>query len=323
MKRTTFKNIIIFSSLIAFITSFMSIGFAAVDKDLSISGNVTYIPNTMLVNNTDDSLFLDCSNISSTAVKKILFQTAVPSSYTQVCDVSEKQNGSVKAYLKSNGSVIVVPTDSSNKIYFNTTTRFRGLKNCSEISFGNIINTKNLRTMKYMFNMLCYNSTCSMSNLDLTGFDTSHVVNMDGAFYNAKNVNSIDVSSFNTSNVKYMQLMFSECDSITELDISNFDTSNACDMVQMFAYSDSLQTIYASNNWNLTNIGNSDCPDAYSGSEASSSGHGSSDGLFLETVVKTAHKLDCPALQSTAGQFARIDSASTPGCLTDVNLKSN
>ena len=325
MKKTTFRNSIIFSLLILFISCFMSIGFSAVQQSVQISGTITHLMKTMLVNNTDESKFLDCSNISSTAVKKLYFQTGAPSSYSAVCDVSEAQNNSVKAYLKSNGSVIVVPSNSSNKIYFNTTTRFRNLKNCSEISFGtDIINTKNLRTMRGMFENLCSATGCGGTagmTLDLTSFDTSRVVDMESVFYNATNLKSVNLTSFDTTRVFTFGYMFYGCKKITTLNLSSFDSSNICYSSRMFAEANSLTHVYVNTNFNLTNVNNITCPDNIITSYGSWTTTSDGEGMFYLTGLRSSHDYtECQTITQTSYTHAKIDGgSSSPGCFDNVS----
>ena len=65
----------------------------------------------------------------------------------------------------------------------------------------------------------------NLSDLDLSGFDTSKVTNMSNMFGGCANLTSLDVSGFDTSNVIQMDDMFAACESLTEVDLSNFDLS--------------------------------------------------------------------------------------------------
>jgi surface protein len=73
-----------------------------------------------------------------------------------------------------------------------------------------------------------------LTNLDLSGFNSSNVTNMAGMFYGCRGLTDLDVSGLNTSKVTDMAGMFSECRGLTGLDLSNFDTSNVTDMSSMF-----------------------------------------------------------------------------------------
>lgn len=74
----------------------------------------------------------------------------------------------------------------------------------------------------------------NLINIDLRGFDTSKVTNMQNMFYYCEELTDLDVSGFDTSNVTDMSYMFYNCKKLTELGVSGFDTSNVTDMNHMF-----------------------------------------------------------------------------------------
>ena len=53
-------------------------------------------------------------------------------------------------------------------------------------------------------------------------------------FYGCSSLTNIDLSNFNTNNVTYMNGMFGECTSLTNINLSNFNTNNVTDMNGMF-----------------------------------------------------------------------------------------
>ena len=54
-------------------------------------------------------------------------------------------------------------------------------------------------------------------------------------FNNCRNLTNLNLSNFITSNVLDMKYMFNECINLEELIISNFDTSSVISMRNMFA----------------------------------------------------------------------------------------
>lgn len=95
--------------------------------------------------------------------------------------------------------------------------------------------TSNVTDMSSMF------SECeNLVKLDVSGFDTSSVTNMMDMFWSCKNLTELDVSGFDTSNVTNMLGMLAECGSLTKLDVSGFDTSNVTSMADMFGWCKSL-----------------------------------------------------------------------------------
>ena len=82
-----------------------------------------------------------------------------------------------------------------------------------------------LTNVNYMF------SGCSsLTNIDLSNFNTQKVTDMSNMFANCRSLTNIDLSKFNTQNAINMSYMFYECISLTNIDISNFNTHNVTNM---------------------------------------------------------------------------------------------
>ena len=275
MKKSTFRNSLIFTSTIFIITIFMSVGFSAVSKELSISSNVTSLQMGLLVNNGNDSYadfayFLRCNSsghtIMSHNVRRLYFRSTVPDAYQAgttghvSCDVSAAQNGSVMAYYvptsgKTYGDVYVVP---NNGIAFtNTHTVFASMDQCTVVNFGIYINTSKQTDMSDMFLDLC--NTCNAvtdSVLNLSAFNTSNVTSMLQMFMGMHKFEQINLSSFNTSNVTTMACMFDDAIHLKQLNLSTFNTSNVTSMWSMFDTTSSLEHIYIGDGslWNVSNV---------------------------------------------------------------------
>ncbi|ECX5777226.1 BspA family leucine-rich repeat surface protein [Listeria monocytogenes] len=125
-----------------------------------------------------------------------------------------------------------------------------------------------LRTTEYMFgythklteldvsgldtsavtNMNCMFNYCSvLEELDVSNFDTSSVTTMRDMFGSSGKLEKLDVSNFDTSSVTTMQAMFYGCTSLEELDVSNFDTSSVTTMYGTFVGCNSLEELDVSN----------------------------------------------------------------------------
>ncbi|EPS2851616.1 BspA family leucine-rich repeat surface protein [Listeria monocytogenes] len=125
-----------------------------------------------------------------------------------------------------------------------------------------------LRTTEYMFgythklteldvsgldtsavtNMNCMFNYCSvLEELDVSNFDTSSVTTMRDMFGSSGKLEKLDVSNFDTSSVTNMQAMFANCTSLEELDVSNFDTNSVTTMAYMFQNCTSLEELDVSN----------------------------------------------------------------------------
>ena len=97
-----------------------------------------------------------------------------------------------------------------------------------------------------------FSDCSSLTSLDLSGFNTLNVTNMERMFYECSSLTSLDLSNFNTSNVTNMRDMFAYCTSLTSLDLSNFNTSKVTNMYGMFWNCEKLQTQINIMNTNVT-----------------------------------------------------------------------
>ncbi len=111
---------------------------------------------------------------------------------------------------------------------------FYNLYNCTEMDLSGL-DTTGVVDMSDMFGFCS-----SLTTLDVSGFDTSSVMYMGSMFSNCKNLTSLDVSGFDTSSVTNMGGMFEGCKNLTTLDVSGFDTSSVTNMYGMFRECGSL-----------------------------------------------------------------------------------
>ena len=102
---------------------------------------------------------------------------------------------------------------------------------CSSITEIDLSNFNTSR-VESMYNMFRYCS--SLTSLNLSNFNTSQVWNFHCMFFGCSSLASLDLSSFDTSKVKFMHMMFFGCSSLASLDLSNFDTSEVIQMENMF-----------------------------------------------------------------------------------------
>ncbi|ENE8222314.1 BspA family leucine-rich repeat surface protein [Listeria monocytogenes] len=117
-------------------------------------------------------------------------------------------------------------------------------KYCSSLTELDVsgLNTSAVTTMRDMFY-----SCSALEKLDLSHFDTSSVTNMFYMFYDNEKLEKLDVGNFDTSSVTNMYAMFANCTSLEELDVSNFDTNSATDMYRMFDSCVKLKKLDVSN----------------------------------------------------------------------------
>ena len=125
------------------------------------------------------------------------------------------------------------------------------------------LNISNFRTpnVTNMFKMFCYTA---LSSIDVSKFDTSKVTYMSYMFNNMKNLTTLDLSNFDTREVTAMFAMFYNTPNLTSLDISNFNTEKVTTMSYIFGIDgtlvgvDKLEKIYVNNDFNTSNITDSD-----------------------------------------------------------------
>jgi hypothetical protein len=78
----------------------------------------------------------------------------------------------------------------------------------------------NISSCYYMF--YGYN----LEILDLSNFETSNIINMEGMFCCCMRLKELNLSNFNTSKVTNMEAMFYACANLKKLDISSFNMGN-------------------------------------------------------------------------------------------------
>jgi len=99
--------------------------------------------------------------------------------------------------------------------------------------------TSSAQTMENMF------ANTIVSSLDVSNFDTRNVLSMGGMFgsLGKRYITSLDLSHFDTSNVISMAYMFYGMNSLADLDVSGFDTSNVMVMNAMFSGASALGSL--------------------------------------------------------------------------------
>ena len=226
----------------------------------------------------------------NTSIKAIKVVNTLPNN-VETIDVSEAKDESIKVYY-DNGTIYLYTTLSKVILNKSSSHLFDNLTKVTEIDTKNF-DTSNVTNMNDMFG-----GCSSLTSLDVSNFDTSNVTSMGGMFYNCSSLTSLDVSKFDTSKVKDMSWMFYNCSSLTSLDLSNFDTSNVTSMGAMFVSCSKLKTIYTSNNFNTSQVSNSD------------------GSVFYNCTSLVGGNGTTYNSSYTDKTYARIDSSSTPGYFT-------
>ena len=137
----------------------------------------------------------------------------------------------------------------SEKVYlnpdsYNMFAYFTGLTDVDLSSFD----TSEVMDMSSMFYF-----NYALENLDVSHFDTSHVKSMYAMFDSLTSLKELDVTNFDTSNVETMQYMFFNLNKLKKLDVSHFNTGNVQSMEGMFAHLRSLEALDLSH-FNTSNV---------------------------------------------------------------------
>ena len=200
----------------------------------------------------------------------------IPSEAVQSWDVSERQDGSVmawivddtetegyyKLYIGGDGGVTANPNSSTlfsslksvktidlsnldTSYVTDMNYMFDGMSHLENITFGEKFDTSNVTNMNQMF--ATWDGVSQLKTINLSSFKTSKVTNMSGMFAGLTELTELDLSNFDTSSVTDMGQMFYGLAKITELDLSNFDTSNVTSMAAMFHNCSSLKALDLSN----------------------------------------------------------------------------
>ena len=95
----------------------------------------------------------------------------------------------------------------------------------------------------------------NITEVDLSKFDASQVINMTKMFFNCSSLTSINLNISNASSVTYLDNMFFRCVSLKEIDLSHFDSKSVKNMYQMFFDCNSLISINL-NNFDTSSVTN-------------------------------------------------------------------
>ncbi len=202
---------------------------------------MNYLKSTS-TENIMTSGFLGNTSIQRQNIDNVTFVDSLSGANNTAWDVSEAQDGSIKAwytstngtykvYIGSNGTIYANP-DSSNLFAF---VGFGANSTSTEtITNLSLLNTSQVTNMSKMFNLT---GMTAMTTLNLgDNFDTSKVTNMSNMFASTgKQITNLDLGNkFDTSNVTNMAGMFAGLN-VTNLDLGdNFNTSKVTDMSTMF-----------------------------------------------------------------------------------------
>lgn len=195
-------------------------------------------------------------------------------------DASEKQNGSVMAWLttEDGGSTyhLTISGNGYGKVFaaenftgkFNSYSKLTTFEGLEILELGGLKNIDGSWEVKPTTTVSTLFSDCSsLESIDVSNWDLSYVTDTSGMFYDCSMLTELDLSKWDTSSVINMTKMFYKCNKLIELgDINThitengegetyiaWDTGSVCDLSNMFYYCKSLKEIDISN-WDTSSV---------------------------------------------------------------------
>lgn len=211
----------------------------ATDEE-TVNGGPIALRNAVLpVATSSSGIFYQYSD----TMKTLDFYTSnqeVPSGYS---NQNNAIGETIDIWADSAGNYIAKPKDGYYKIELNENSEyaFSYLYNLQSVNLSGF-DTSHVMNMSYMFR-----NCIKLTSLDLSSFDTANVTDMKCMFSDCGHLTSLNLSNFDTSNVIDMRWMFSDCAALTSLDLSSFDTANVTNMWRMFYRCLSLTSLDLSN----------------------------------------------------------------------------
>lgn len=92
-----------------------------------------------------------------------------------------------------------------------------------------------------------FRENCVLETINLSGLDTSKVVNMHGMFFGCQNIHTINLCGVDTTKVRDMRHIFAACPNLRFLDISGFKTISLKYADNIFSFNYSLWFVKMSN----------------------------------------------------------------------------
>ena len=214
------------------------IGEIVKDNDL----NNIYRVNNCIKNKVENNFIIGKIFISQNDIGKNI---RIINSYEE--QLRNALNNNIKEEFKNEKEIKECKIEINNEIIpFSYSIKFRK-EGIYKIKYSF---EKCLNNMSYIF----YDCS-SLTELDLSNFNTKNVTNMGNMFYRCSSLINLNLSNFNTKNVTDMSCMFSLCSSLTDLKLSNFNTENVNNMSFMFSGCSSLKNLDISN-FNTQNVTN-------------------------------------------------------------------
>ena len=134
----------------------------------------------------------------------------------------------------------IAPVSMSNWFYYmENLAEFKGMEN---------LDTSVLTNLESTF-WYCK----SLTELDVSGWNTEKVTNLQSTFSNCSSLTELDVSGWNTEKVTSLQSTFSSCSSLAELDVSGWNTEKVTSLQSTFSGCSGLTDLDV-NGWDVSKV---------------------------------------------------------------------
>ena len=187
--------------------------------------------------NTQSIIYLNVTGTKSIKIlgsKSSLFPDKI---YLNDIEVDIDNSGNINIEKSGKNNVTMIwnkPLQTCEKLFQSAST-------VTEIDLSHF-DTSKVKTMKGMFVDCTY-----LKYINFTNVITSTVTDMTNMFSGCNSLTSLDLSGFDTSKVSIMESMFSDCISLTFLNLSNFKTPSLTKMKSMFFNCKLLRSLDISN----------------------------------------------------------------------------
>ena len=264
--------------------------------------NMSYMFNQAIKNGTPT--VIDWGDSLNTGAVKTFFHmfdtcSTLTLVYADIIDTNGVTDSNGLAFMFCNSKALVSIPNLKRDIKTSVSMEdmFNGCQALETLDLSEFYTT-GATSMHYMFN------TCkALTKLDLSHFDTKSVETMERMFAQCTALKDVNLTGFDTSSVKNMANMFDNCNQLTVLDISSFTKDKLTNASIMFYGCVKLQTIYANNEFDLSDS-------TINTANIFGMGYGSANYLKggKGTAWSNAH---------TTGEYARVDGGTTrPGYFT-------
>ena len=126
--------------------------------------------------------------------------------------------------------------------------------NCSSLTQ---LDLSNWDTGKIQYMIATFSGCTNLTGINCSTWNTNKVYNMQQAFLNCNSLETIPVRDWDTRNVMYMDKAFADCTSLTNLDVSKWDTSKVVELTNTFYHCSSLKSLDVSK-WKTSNVTRAD-----------------------------------------------------------------